>query len=237
MVFLFNLYFYFMSQNIVIFHHSYLANNWKEILLDQLDLLKSTELYQNAESIHFGCFSDSIDNINDFCKIINQFDELRICNIIIHPKNESEKSTLIYMQNICKNLSEKKVLYFHLKGVTSTIRYGENLAKNIYSWRKLMEFYILENWRICVKLLDENDTVGSLYGNHAIVGGSMIFYSGNFWWSKVSHINKTPDMRDRDTWLGCESLITSIPHKWFNFYIPPSNIDIYHYYFDPVQYR
>jgi hypothetical protein len=226
-----------MEKDIIIFHHSYLANNWKEILLDQLNLLKETELYQNTEEIHFGCFSDIFENIVEFCKIINEFDNEKISRIIIHPNNECEKSTLIHMQNVCKNLDQKKILYFHLKGVTSSVRYGESSVKNIYSWRKLMEFYVIENWRRCTELLNNNDTVGSLYGTHQIIGGTMNYYSGNFWWSNSEHINKTPSMKFRDSWLGCESLITSIPHKWFNFKNTPPHIDLYNYYFHPNEYR
>lgn len=226
-----------MEKDIIIFHHSYLVNNWEDILLDQLNLLKKTELYNNAEQIYFGCYSDSIDNICEFYKTINEFDEEKKCNIIIHPKNENEKSTLIYMQSVCKNLSEKKVLYFHLKGVTSMNKNNENISKNINSWRKVMEYYVIENWKKCYELLDTNDVVGSLYGVHQIIGGFMNYYSGNFWWSNAAHINKTPDMRFRDSWLECESLITSIPHKWFNFKNPPPNIDLYNYYFDPNEYR
>lgn len=227
-----------MKKDIIIFHHSYLVNNWLEIITEQLDLLKKSNLYENAEQIHFCCFSEIKENIIQFIKIIQEFDSDKKSTIIIQPYNDNEKLTLTYMQTICKSLSNEKVLYFHTKGVTSYLRYGEFGNKNIKSWRNIMEYYLIENWIKCYKLLSDHDVVGAFYGNwHQLTGQIINYYSGNFWWSTVSHINKTPNMRERDNWLGCESLITSIPHIWYNFKVAPPNSSMYEIYFDPNEYR
>lgn len=227
-----------MNNDIIIFHHSYLVNNWLDILSEQLEILKESELYKNSKHLHFCCFSELEQNIFDFIKIIKEFDSDNKCTIIIQPYNDNERLTLTYMQTICKNLSDEKVLYFHTKGVTSHLRYGENGDKNIRSWRKIMEYYLIENWRNCHLLVDDHDVVGVFYGSWYLTTGQVVnYFSGNFWWSKVSHINKTPDMKGRDSWLGCESLITSIPHIWFNFRFAPPNLSMYDIYFDPDEYR
>ena len=228
-----------MDKNILIFHHSYLVNNWSEIIDDQLQLLKKSELYQHAEQIHFCCYSEINENIIDFLNIVKEFDTDNKCTVVIEPYNDSEKLTLLYVQSICKNSTEKNVLYFHTKGVTSYLRYGEECIKNIYSWRKAMEYFLLEKWKECTPLLNIHDVVSVFYGNweHNITKDVRQYFSGNFWWSKVSHINKTPDMRNRDNWLDCESLITSIPHVWFCFYFAKNGISMYDQYFDPNEYR
>jgi hypothetical protein len=228
-----------MDNNIIIFHHSYLVNNWKEIVVEQLELLKISELYENSEQLHFCCYSEINENIVEFFNLIREFDSKNKCTIVIEPYNDSEKLTLIYIQSFCKNSPEKNVLYFHTKGVTSYIRYGENCVKNILSWRKAMEYFLIENWRKCIPLLNNNDVVGVFYGNweHNITKEIKQYFSGNFWWSKVSHINNTPDMRTRDNWLDCETLITSIPHVWYNFYSAQHGISLYDQYFDPDTYR
>lgn len=226
-----------MNKDIIIFHHSYLVNNWLEIITEQLDLLKKSNLYENAEQIHFCCYSEIKENIIQFFSLIKEFDDQKKCTIVIEPYNDNERLTLTYMQSFCKNSSEKKVLYFHTKGVTSYLNYGEENFKNIRSWRKIMEYYVIENWQKCAELTINHDVIGIFYGKNYVHNGLLPFFSGNFWWSKVSHINKTPDMRDRDNWLGCESLITSIPHIWYNFRSPEPNKDMYSQYFDPSAYR
>lgn len=228
-----------MEVGIIIFHHSYLINNWKEIIIEQLSILKSSELYDNSEQIHFCCYSEIKENIIEFFDLINDFDTLKKCTIVIEPYNDNERLTLLYMQSLCKNMEEKYVLYFHTKGVTSSFRYGESGEKNIKSWRNIMEYYLIERWKICIEKIENHDVVSLFYGDwhHSVTGEIMNYFSGNFWWSKVTHINRTPDMRQRDNWLGCETLITSIPHIWFNFKFIPPNLSMYDIYFDPIEYR
>ena len=69
-------------------------------------------------------------------------------------------------------------------------------------WRQTMADAIVSNWEKCVKILDSGeDTCGIMWRNRRD------HYSGNFWWTRASHIRtlekpKKPDNRFYfESWL------------------------------------
>ena len=91
--------------------------------------------------------------------------------------------------NLTKQISndnpDSYILYLHTKGIT----HSDQKLNNVNDWVNLMLYFLVENHDECINQLNkEYETVGCnylfatpLYPMH---------YSGNFWWSKASYINK-----------------------------------------------
>lgn len=224
-----------MERPVLIFSHSYLTKDWRAIVDEQLTLLKRTGLYEKAQSIHFGVYSEDFDSIAEFRDKVRKLDTQSKSEIRIHKFNDAERQTLIMLQETCRENPQADVLYYHTKGVTTDLFSDPEKYRTVTSWRNVMEYFCLEKWPLCLEALKTHDCVGILYGEWDNRVWKMVFYSGNFWWSKSEHINNTPSMYGRDNWMGCETLVTSIPHAWSSLYHP--TIMPQDFFFDPEDYR
>ena len=224
-----------MERPVLIFSHSYLIKDWRTIVSEQMGLLKRTGLYAKAQRLHFGVYSEDFDSLAEFRDMVRKTDTESKSEIHIHAHNDAERQTLIVLQDKCRENPDADVLYYHTKGVTTDPFSDPEKHRTVTSWRHAMEYFCIERWPLCLDALKTHDCVGILYGEWDNRVWKMKFYSGNFWWSKSEHINKTPSMQGRDNWMGCETLVTSIPHAWSSIYHP--TIMPQDFFFDPEDYR
>jgi len=168
--------------NIVIYYHI-CANEGDKVLniiKEQLNLLQTSNLYYLVKQINCCLVGNDLRNYNWVLNNINTFGEkFRIVKSKFKNK-DYERFTFNYIKN---SLDHDLCLYLHSKGITKTEHYTFN---NVVSWRKCMEYFLIENAEICIdKILKENyDTVGIMKitnPNH---------YHGNFWWGKTSYLKE-----------------------------------------------
>lgn len=86
---------------------------------------------------------------------------------------------------------EFRVLYMHTKGVSKGHPF-------IDDWTNLLAYFNVDRWKDRLLDLDSNDCTGVNYGGNPEdikshpaywgYGKAPMHYSGNFWWSKSSHI-------------------------------------------------
>lgn len=226
-----------VNNPILIFSHNYLVSNWEEIVKEQLLLSFKSELYKESTKIFYCVYSPDENSFNKFKEIVDYFDFLKKVEIIRHYENKFENLTIQFLHNTVKQYDNAYVLYYHTKGTHSATLTPEK-EKNITSWRKLMEYFTIENWKDCVLNLAHSDTVGALYWINEAHEKWKYFYSGNFWWSKSSYLSSLPeidvdgDRKEAEMWIGYNF------HRWINLY-PSPTVDANHYeiYFDPKEYR
>jgi hypothetical protein len=229
-----------MEKRILIFSHNFIKFNWHPIVLDQLNILRSCGLYEKAHKIYYACYAEDEKDLAKFIDLVRSNDpELKI-EIVVHPMNDNERQTLILLQQVVSSYDEEVlVLYSHTKGVSSlSIHHEMNLVqKDVDSWRKAMEYYTKERWQNCVDNLEIHDCVGCFYDVWVSPYASLRYYSGNFWWSKSSHIKRLPDMKKNpDNWMGCETFVTQPEDgKYCSLYNVQGGM--YNRYFDPKDYR
>ena len=232
----------FPEKDINVFWHCYLINNWEEIFEEQIDLLIKSELYDNlkSSSIHLFYYGDN-DQIDKLFYLVNKHDKKNKISLHHIKNNFFEFPTIQSLYNFAQE-NDSYILYFHFKGVWSTLDSGKN-ADAIKSWRKCLEYFTIEKWHNCLKKLDEGyEVVGALYNYNKIHP----LFSGNFWWSKSEYIKKLkypnydPSMNpylgtpeDDGTWtrVECEKWINTIPNNFYNFYVPKD----YGFYYVPIQ--
>ena len=172
-----------------IFIHVCMIEDWKDIFIEQMNLIKSSGLYNIVEKIHLGLLGDykliNEDVFNDE-KIEILYTDKRITLYEIH--------TINFIKSFCETLSnEAYILYIHTKGV----RKAGN-KKVIDSWRVMMQYFLIENFKILLDYLYIFNAIGNnLINMHcynkddvAINIDHTYHYSGNFWWSKKTYIDK-----------------------------------------------
>ena len=220
-----------------IFSHNFLKSesDWKEIVTEQIVLLHGSGAYAAASEIWYCGFGET-QEVVEFITLIKKWDYLNKIHIVIHNENDNEKPTLTLLQDVMRGRTHGHVMYYHTKGVTSSIR-EPHLKTNIQSWRNIMQYYVIEEWAASLRYLAEFDAVGCFYDVYTSPYFTMDFFSGNFWIANTSHINNLPPMRERDNWMGCETFVTSIKGNYKSLHIQASGISLYEQYFDESSYR
>lgn len=96
-----------------------------------------------------------------------------------------EFPTLNYILSDCN--PEDKILYIHTKGASTGIN------EPIKDWIKTMCWFNITQNKTCLGLLDAYDALGVDY--HRV---PFKHFSGNFWWSTGSHVNKLSPLLNED---------------------------------------
>lgn len=158
-----------------------------QVLSDLLNRIKQSELHENCDEIYLVLngdrnnlsvdISDSKFNVIEASPDFSKWEFLTQDLLWRHSQNE-----------------DFQALYLHTKGVS------KSGFQNITDWTNYLAYFNINKWRERVIELDTNDCTGvNLYGNPRDLyehpstwgyGKAPLHYSGNFWWSKSSHIRK-----------------------------------------------
>jgi hypothetical protein len=197
------------------YYHIFLTENqstWASIALEQYKTMEDSELLDNLDELNVTCVGKSIEDFEIFShltKLYFQNANLTFLENTVPSDNDvmvdiNRGTNLIVTENATSrkiygdaksSTEEYYALYFHTKGITSTLRHFHNNPKEIdlfrtyQYWRYYLNYGVLERWKDCVSALDSGyDTAGINYQTFPHT-----HYSGNFWWSKANHIKKLPD--------------------------------------------
>jgi hypothetical protein len=170
---------------IVVFIHVCYSENGLLIMNNQIEYIIKSKLFDYIDIINI-CIVGLKENIEiNYPKVnIYYFDEnpylyeLRTINEI-HKFSILNKDTYI--------------LYLHTKGVRKA---GNDEV--IKSWRKMMEYFLIEKGLLCIQGLNYFDVIGNNIINQIcdnienvqVNKNHCYHFSGNFWWSKSSYIKK-----------------------------------------------
>ncbi len=156
------------------FIHVATHGTWRDVYAEQLELLRSSGLFDRTSRIYVGIvgpeaysFEVSEDKITviyrspDFC--------------------EYEFPTLRFLKTFCSTHAGL-VYYVHSKGVFRNSAGTED-------WRRYMQYFVIERYAECIQALAYFDICGvnwqELPWQH---------FSGNFWWATASYVAKLPDL-------------------------------------------
>jgi hypothetical protein len=174
-----------------IYFHICCINNWLKIVIDIINDIKKSGLYIIIDEIR--CFILGDFNVNLIPEIFND-PKIKICNV--HPNiHLYEKFTLwsLYDDSLKEDFN---VLYLHSKGI------GHNSKPNIIDWVDYLIYFNVYKFKNILEYLTTYDTVGVNFAQ------DRPHYSGNFWWSKSSHI-KTLNRNIGNSYWDAEFWVTS----------------------------
>jgi hypothetical protein len=159
-------------------------NNYLEVVKEQLSILNQGLLDITSNVIIFITKYDK-DTCAELDNILNSYNKFIL---IKTPDNLYEKYAI---NNYKKYIQEKEyyLYYFHTKGLKDK---NDHLLHIFSSRRQILNYYTLLQYNINIKLLETYDAVGcslSLYPKK--------HFSGNFWWSKSSYLQKLENINDK----------------------------------------
>ena len=202
-----------------VYYHLYLPDEhaaWSNYLLEQYKHVEDSFLIDNIDKFHLvlvgkpkniemasglaRCMIPKLE-IHTFEDKFKSDSDLNTLDTDLHGRNLrpiTEYGTLCLIADHARR-EDAHFLYYHAKGVTSyerCLRSGKyNEFKNYLYWRKFLEWSVIENWAQCNKLLEDYDVVGCNYSDWP-----MKHFSGNYWWSKSSYINRIEHINDDEWW-------------------------------------
>lgn len=217
---------------IFIYYHVFLAGNWLEIMKEQIDCLVKSELYQNS-CIKLGALHEARDltQIPILKSYIKNYENIQI-QFIKENTGWAESETLAILKDDCDKFEKNRnVLYLHVKGVT---QHNTEKQVPVANWRRMMEYFLVENWRKCIlKLKEGYDCCGI---NHQIHAGNIYgkvqgihIFNGNFFWANSDYIKKLDRKILFEHRYSSENFICSLKdNKAYSFYNSPIKINLYY---------
>lgn len=198
-----------------VFWHICGLNNWESIVEDQYSSIVKSKLIDNVDNIYIS-FSGTDPSLID--GLLKKTIKNRLVNYT-NKYNDYERACLHSLLEWSKS-NNSNILYIHTKGVS------HHRNNNVWLWRQLLEKVVIFNYDACVSKLDSYDVIGTnlidegkiqqkiLDENHCL------HFSGNFWWSKTSHISRLPqirkdiiDLSERKRYWLCERwILSNYPH-------------------------
>jgi hypothetical protein len=170
------------------------------IIEEQLSILVTSGLYNKTKKIFIfiSLYNNENHRLNNLLK---KFDVNNKFELITSPLNLYEKFAINNYRNYINknnnNSSEYYIYYFHTKAITRPMN------SEYHNRRKNLNYYILKKHELCLKLLNKYDVIGCTLYRYP-----KIHFSGNFWWSKSTHIQRLKKTVS-DNYLACEMYICS----------------------------
>jgi len=170
-----------------------LPDKWINIFIEQMDALKSTDLYEEADEIFISVISDDVQLQILQSMLCSKYSKLKIYNV--YKDNVYEYPGIKAIYEIARDDNDTIILYFHSKGMTS------NLAET----RKKLFKYTIQNYKTYVNEFSQNKSLD--------VAGAIPHKEGfvfiNFFWARSSYIKnfctEPPKSDNRyiyEIWLG-----------------------------------
>ena len=174
-------------------------------------------------------FIDVVDNVfinNIGLRIENKYqNDKYIVNNYSDNTQLFEYPSLNKVKTVAENNPDSNILYLHTKGISHT---NINKIKNIEDWTNMMLYFLVEKYAECINKLNEGfSTVGCNYIERNQYTDKKHF-SGNFWWSKSTYINKLHVLNENtDSRVYAEFWLFTENPCYYNIY--SSNVDHYIY--------
>lgn len=170
------------------------------IFAEQAIRIINSGMLTNNTSYHI-CVNGNIDR---FQSVIDQIQSLYDAKVVTVANDctQWEYPTLNYLRNLVRGLPTAAAIgYIHLKGA------GRPGYAEVQDWRRLMEFFIIDNYQHCVKWLNRDYNVVGC--NWTPVSWIKPHFSGNFWWAESEYIKTLPPLPDpKDCHAGKVSAFT-----------------------------
>lgn len=201
-------------------YHIYCDTGWESMVREQYDHLQQSGLLDQTKKLYVSCIVSGDEDVKRIRNII-QTPKAELIAINRNPK-KFEFPALDYMYE--KSQHEDFLLYyFHTKGITyQTLQTHDKtflqFRRKIISWRKMMEYFLFDEWRVAVNTLAEGYQTYGCYLFPPFVGK---MYAGNFWWARSDYF-RTLDPLSADTklhnrFMAEEWLLTKATRKFSAF--------------------
>lgn len=184
-------------------YHIFCDANWEDIVREQMDHLASSGLLKESQKLYISCIAKNEQDLQKLKDLLCTYgkDKIEFVSQTTNPMRY-EFPALDYMYEKAMH-EDFYFYYFHTKGITYQSLAGkadkeyEGFVKKIVAWRHLMEYFLMDKWKVAVNTMSKGfDT----YGCYLFPPFKNRMYAGNFWWAKSSYFRTLPAL-DEDTKL------------------------------------
>jgi hypothetical protein len=209
-----------------------LIGNWFKIVSEQIEAMKKAALFENS-IIKIGVLHEQrvFTEIGLLKRLVKKYKNIELM-FVKENTGFGESETMGIMKDDCDNFkTNQNVLYIHAKGVTQH-KTEKEIA--VSDWRKMMEYFLIDNWRECVLKLEEGyDCCGINHQIHAgYINGKTqktYIYNGNFFWANSNYIKSLDKPLLFEHRYSSENFICSKENnKAYSFYNSPVRINLYY---------
>lgn len=218
-------------------YHIYCDTQWQSMVADQIASLKSSGLLERTTKLYVSCITMHDGDLEEIKRIIDSPKLEIIAHYETPLKYEYPALDFIRMKSEQENCL---FYYFHTKGITyQALETGDKafirFKRNIEAWRKMMEYFLFNKWRVAVNTLCQGyDT----YGSYRLPPPPHPYYlyAGNFWWARSKYIKQLPtfDLENiKERFFAEEWLYKAQPKDFSAF---DTMADLYYVYMSPRLY-
>ena len=195
------------------FYFAALINDWKSIVINQLERLFHSNLLDDTNLLFIRVYYTTESDMDDFNKIVDSYRNNFQIDINIHSTNENEYEFGIL--NMIKELAtedEFYCYYLHSKGVSKMFDGWEVNIENISAWRRYMEYFLIDKYSYCIESLENgSDAVGVKMRETPACMEKVSGLSGEFWWASSGYMSQNPKHFSGNFWWSKSSYIMSLP--------------------------
>lgn len=162
------------------------VNHWCNVVLEQINTLIDSGLYDTVDAIYVGVVGD-VDAVLALLKPYRKIYQAH------HTTNHHayEFGTLWAMQQMAASGQQFEALYMHTKGVS----YCD--AQMGAVWRRHMARHLITAWQQCRVHLKDNDLVSVNW--REATEQYPAHFSGNFFWTTAKYLRRLPCIMALDT--------------------------------------
>lgn len=189
------------------FMHIFTSNNWKPVVLNQINKMKESGLWDDLDKLYVGMVGEEAKKPFFDIKDKNKIEILYTSTKSAH----YESLTLSGLYTVAQ-IENIPLFYIHTKGCSRPYSVYQT------DWRNLMEYYIIEKYKSCLRELKTCDIAGVnwhfgdgwMNASKKTSEGVDVtpHFSGNFWWANASYIKRLPPILpingryDCEFWIG-----------------------------------
>ena len=169
-----------------VYWHAALMPGWRSIAREQLALAA----FAGLSRMHVGILGNQPDQIELASMAVTAKVSLDIFHVS-EDFHEYENPTLQALWNAARSAPQAAYLYWHTKGVSAPA----DVTKR--TWRRIMQRYVVADWRFNVGQLALFDFVGTNWQN----SNTVPHFQGNFWIARgewIANLTSPIDYRKRN---------------------------------------
>lgn len=176
-------------------YHIWCAPGWEEMVSRQMSHLRSSGLLGATARLYVSCIVSGKDDIDKLKGILGA-GPVEIISVT-DQTGVFEFPALDYMYRKSQS-GDFLFYYFHTKGISyqslhTDDRLFVSFRRKIEAWREMMEYFLMDMWRVAVNVLQDGyDT----YGCYLFPPFKNKMYAGNFWWARSQYFRTLPQLGD-----------------------------------------
>jgi hypothetical protein len=190
-----------INKNVCFIHFTNINKNdyhYKNIFLDQINYIKKCGLYNKLDYIFVTMLGEYTEIMSD-----NKIKLIYYSPDIYEWEFPNYKNIKYLSDNIPFNIN---ILEIHTKGCLK--------KPHSYEWRKYLEYFLIENYELCLGVLNKYKCIGvNQYFYFDEINKYRNLFSGNFWWSRSDYLKTLPPIEVTDDRYSIEHWIIGNLYK------------------------